>query len=315
MLLLYCQLTEQALLKKGLKASRSIAEKSNANFIYAARILPRPRRDFFYTSYAVMRIIDDIIDEEFLQLTVAERNRRRPDFSKNLDLWLEQVIGRDTSPGPIDTEILAAFRHIIGQSDLTNQVWRDLSKALRMDVSEIEMETWDQFLRYCDGATVAPASIYIYLSAATYDDDEIFRYKLPNTVKYYAQDLAIFCYIVHIIRDLAKDSERSPRLVTIPNEILFEAGLTRHAIHGAIATKSTNVLALTERLLYEAERHRVVGYKMLGELESFLGRNELTALKALITVYDKLYKAAADDAFKVARHGPELELLFRTKIK
>ena len=258
---------------------------------------------------------DDLIDEQFLRLTMAERNKRRPSFRKSLDQWLEQVIGKDTPAGPIDSAILAAFRYRIGRSDLTNDVWRDLAMALRMDVSETEMNTWDQFLDYCDGATVAPASVYIYLSAASYDGDDIFRYKLPNSVKYYARDLAIFCYIVHIIRDLAADSARSPRLVTIPNEILFEVGLTRHGIHGAITAKSTNIVALTERLLCEAETHRLIVYKMLGELESFLGRKELIALKALIAVYDKLYKAAGSDALKVTKHGPELELLFRTKIK
>ena len=43
-------------------------KKANANFFYASQILKTPRREFFYATYAAMRIIDDVIDEDFLNL-------------------------------------------------------------------------------------------------------------------------------------------------------------------------------------------------------------------------------------------------------
>ena len=44
---------------------RLVARKANANFFYASQILKTPKREFFYATYAAMRIIDDVVDEKY----------------------------------------------------------------------------------------------------------------------------------------------------------------------------------------------------------------------------------------------------------
>ena len=61
------QLIKSKEVKAGIATCRLVAKKANANFFYASQILKTPRREFFYATYAAMRIIDDVIDEDFLR--------------------------------------------------------------------------------------------------------------------------------------------------------------------------------------------------------------------------------------------------------
>ena len=59
------------------------------------------------------------------------------------------------------------------------------------------------FLEYSEGASVAPASIFVHLNSISkvngkYDNP-------PFDVKWAATPCAIFSYLVHIIRDFQKD--------------------------------------------------------------------------------------------------------------
>ncbi|MGB1844576.1 MAG: squalene/phytoene synthase family protein [Thalassobaculaceae bacterium] len=62
-----------------------VAKKANANFFYASQILNTPRREFFYATYAAMRIIDDVIDEDFLKLDAKGRNKLEASFEIRLE--------------------------------------------------------------------------------------------------------------------------------------------------------------------------------------------------------------------------------------
>ena len=261
-----------------------------------------------------MRVIDDLVDDEFLKLEFKQRKIFRKSMNEDLKGWLKQVVNCASYSGPLNKEIIAALEYTVGRSDLDTTVWKNLANSLQMDINEIEMDTWSDFLRYCEGATVAPASIYIYLLAATYSKSKEFRYKLPKKITYYARDLAIYCYIIHIIRDLAKDAGQTSRLITIPNELLFDSGLTREEIKDAINIRSSSITILTKKLLEAAEKFYLAGHEVLAELNEFLDVKESASLNALIAIYDKLYKAACKNALSVVVKGPTMERQFRTKI-
>ena len=286
---------------------REIAGRANANFLHAARLLPRVRRDFFFTTYAAMRVIDDRVDEDFLTLPPTERETGRADVQRAISDWTSQCVEFDGTSGPLMAEVVAALAETAGQSDLGDWPWHALAGAMRRDAEEREMRTWDDFLAYCAGATVAPAAIFIYLLAADPKARNGFRYDLPKPARDYAVDLAIYCYIVHILRDLAKDASRSPRLITIPTEMLVEAGLVREGLSGALAEKSPAIGVLARLLIEKAEPFQRAGHASLRDVSAHLGMVERTALGGLIAVYDKLFENAGKDALSVALHGPEME--------
>ena len=73
---LFCfQLIKPKEVKAGIATCRLVAKKANANIFYASQILKTPRREFFYATYAAMRIIDDVIDEDFLKLDATSRKK------------------------------------------------------------------------------------------------------------------------------------------------------------------------------------------------------------------------------------------------
>ena len=298
--------------KAGLATCRLVAKKANANFFYASQILKTPRREFFYATYAAMRVIDDAIDENFLKLDAKSRNNLKTNFERKLSRWLQQVLHLEIVDGPLSPGIIYALKHTIGRSDLPKSVWSDLAASLAMDIKGTDMHSWDDFLKYCDGATVAPASIYIYLLAATHTKEKHFEYEMPHELSYYARDLAIYCYIVHIIRDLIKDAIASPRLITIPNELLFENDLSRSTLSSSLKNKDPAIVNLANDLIRRADPFHRHGHEVLSELNNLLGFSEKTALNKLIGVYDQLYRLAQENVQILIEGGQNLEEKFRT---
>lgn len=292
---------------RGLRLCREIAGRANANFLHAARLLPKHRRDFFFATYAAMRVIDDLVDDDFLTLPQKDRAQGRAAMKRVVADWVRQTTLPTPVPGPLDRDIVVALTATAGRSNLGDWPWHALAEAMVSDVEEREMRNWEDFLGYCAGATVAPASIFIYLLAARHDADTGYSYTLPRPARSYAVDLAIYCYIVHILRDLAKDAARSPRLITIPTDMLTEVGLDRDGLAGALASKSPSIAELAALLIDRAEPFKTAGHGALREVSSHLGMVEATALKGLIAVYDKLYETASRDALAVALNGPALE--------
>ena len=218
-----------------------------------------------------MRIIDDVIDEDFLKLDATSRNKLEASFERKLSRWLQQVLQLETLDGPLSPGIIHALKYTVGRSDLTKSVWSDLAASLEMDIEGTDMHSWDDFLKYCKGATIAPASIYIYLLAATHTEEKHFEYQMPYELGYYARDLAIYCYIVHIVRDLTKDAIASPRLITIPNELLFENGLSRSTLSSSLKNKDPAIVNLANNLIQRAEPFIVMGTRFCLNLTSYLG--------------------------------------------
>jgi len=296
---------------RGLALAREIAGRANANFLHAARLLSRPRQDFFFATYAAMRVIDDFVDETFLTQAPEQRNRGRAAALQAVSDWSGQCVSFQATPGPLHPDIVAALAATAGRSDLGPWPWPALAEAMRADVEEREMRSWSDFLSYCDGATVSPAAIFIYLLAADADPERGFRYDLDRPARDHAVDLAIYCYIVHILRDLAKDAERSPRLITIPADMLDAVGLARDELGQALRDKSPAIGALAGLLIEKALPHRDAGHKSLRAVGAHLGIVERGALNGLIAVYDRLFESARKDALKVALDGPAMEVALR----
>ncbi|MDG1885717.1 MAG: squalene/phytoene synthase family protein [Alphaproteobacteria bacterium] len=303
-------------IRKSINVCRAIAKKANANFSYAASLLPLKKRDFFYATYAAMRVIDDNVDEKFLILSSDNRKKYRSSYLNMLNDWLYQVCNSDSQHlnGPLDANIVTSIQHTCGRSNMGTNPWKNLAEALKGDIEERTMETWDDFLKYCEGATVSPATIFIYLSAATYNANEGYKYCLDKDPRYFAKNLAIYCYIVHILRDLSKDAKKTPRLVTIPLEILQDAELDRESIYQELKNKSKKINALAKNLITRAEVYKCKGHIALTELIPKLGARESMALTGLIRVYDHLFGLAKENTFNLLANGPALESKVRGEI-
>ena len=112
-------------------------------------------------------------------------------------------------------------------------------------------------------------------------------------------------------RDLTKDAIASPRLVTIPNELLLENGLSRSTLSSSLKNKDPEIVNL-QTTNQRAEPFYYNGHEVLFELNKLLGFSEKIALNKLIGVYDQLYGVAKDNVQILIERGQALEEKFRT---
>ncbi|HEY9567319.1 MAG TPA: squalene/phytoene synthase family protein, partial [Thalassobaculum sp.] len=263
--------------RAAIAACAAIAARNDSTLFHAARLLPRYRRDLFAAAYAAMRVIDDAVDEGFLLRPPGERGAARPAMLAEIEAWRRQT-AEAAGAGPLPVPVAAGFRATVGRSDLGPWPWDGLASALAEDAAEAEMPDWTAFERYAEGATVAPAAVFVYLLACRFEHGH-YRYDLPASPQDYARDLGIFCYLVHILRDLAKDAGRRGRLVTIPAAELAAVGLDRVSLGDAVGTRDHARLdRLAATILARAEGYRRRGRERLADLVRHLGPRERLAL-------------------------------------
>ena len=309
---------DSARLKAALRVCTGIAEASGSNLWFVGRTLSSRRRALFVSSYASMRVIDDFVDDEFLMQSDEERRRKRPDAHAHIQAWLDAIDG-NLSRGEISVhafdvlsdDIQVALSGSFSRSDLALQPWEALAQAMRRDIDEKPFVTWDDFHSYCEGATVAPAAIFLYLLAARFETDGSCTNGLPDAPQECARDIAIFCYLVHIMRDLTKDAETNALLVTLPNDVLEPCGLTRDGLSGGAldtALRDGRVHQLIAAISEHTDPFRKRAEAWRDHIMPVLGVREGLAFKTLMGVYCALHdRIMADPEFVLARDRSKVE--------
>jgi phytoene synthase len=91
------------------------------------------------------------------------------------------------------------------------------------DINNDGFPTLGSFLEYSEGASVAPASIFVHLNGLS-SANGIYK-DPPFDVKWAATPCAVFSYLVHIIRDFQKDQLNN--LSYFADDLIIENGLSR----------------------------------------------------------------------------------------
>jgi len=208
---------------------RAITHRSRNNLALAAGRFDEPARErLFVVTYASMRVIDDYVDELFLCRPFPERKRERAAVLDQLDRIADQVRAcADGSfrPGPTAFEpvVFSALNQLLPATGLGARPWETLVEALRRDVRERPVQTWEEYLEYCEGACVAPAEVFVHVTAC---DATSLRTDLPQPLAWYARPLAVFSYLAHMLRDLEEDAHGAPQIYPVPRAVIVEAGLS-----------------------------------------------------------------------------------------
>jgi len=272
-----------------------------ANHLHeAARQLPDAHRyTFFLAAYAAMRALEDLIDREFLDQAADVRAARRDHVLERLQRWEEQVrlaAAGAYLPGEDDFEALVftALNRHLGHSDLGAEPFLRLSRSLRRDIEERGLRDWDEWYDYCEGAAVAPGAVFLYLLTARDDGG---RLETPSglSVMDEARELARFCYLTHIVRDLSEDARGNPQLLTIPGEILEQAGFDRERFRRAAsdphADSDPAVRQVATRLLQRAAVHAHRAEARMPALSEYLGEANRAVLERLFHLYRDAFVA------------------------
>ncbi|NGZ07554.1 MAG: squalene/phytoene synthase family protein [Magnetococcales bacterium] len=234
-----------------------IARKNGSPLFLVSRLLGTRKRQLFLAAYATMRIIDDLVDDAFLPLDNAQRHARRATTLEQIERWRTHVLTAldgclVPEPDAPDAPIFQALMVTAGHSNLGAWPWNALADAMVHDVQEQEILTWEDFRHYCEGATVSPATTFAYILACEVRDGRYVLDQPPEFCRQRVHAMAIFCYLIHMARDLAKDVCKPPQLITIPRTVLAACGLQRDTLGATLQSDKRALAPLIEALLAEA---------------------------------------------------------------
>jgi len=266
----------------------------------AAQFEDPRRRELFYCSYAAMRVADDLVDEEFLGSAPAERQGKRADVRRTLDLWLEQALKANrgrfdaAASGAYEPRVFEALNARLPSTHLGEEPWRALHRSLRRDVDERPIADWDDFLDYAEGACIAPASIFVYLAGCHFHDDGSSGFRATHGPRELARDLALFSYLVHLRRDLVEDARRDGQLVLLPISWIERCGLSKAEALERIRRGALGSLGgALSRVQEETEALRNAVLTKLDIAASDLGHQPARILRQVFERYDETRSALA----------------------
>lgn len=299
------------MLEDGFGLCERIASVGRNNLWQAASRLSDPERyRFFVATYASMRWIDDRVDDGFLALPAPERAARRREFLEVIDRWEADVAAAASGrfvprPGDRLSEILVPLQEVLAHTDLAPWPWHELARSLRRDVREDPLLTWDAFFEYCEGATVAPAAVFLFLLGWTRRGDGRATFGREETLRSAARDMGRFCYLVHILRDLRLDAARNDQLLSVPRELLQAHGLGVEAFKAAVLREDEATMRPVMAALFEVARaHRDAAFADAAALSHRFSTEAREILAGLLGVYDALLGELEDVSVRTRRPAP-----------
>jgi phytoene/squalene synthetase len=163
----------------------------------AARCWDADRYEAFRVCYRSMRWIDDLVDHQ-KAATPRIIKSKIVQIERTIASWMNAIRTRDffDSSQKELAEVLHEFK-------IPLDPWRRFLKSMLYDLRHDGFASMLTFLRYCNGAAIAPASIFMHLCGIRKDER---GYRPPEyDSREAARPLALFSYLVHIIRDFQKD--------------------------------------------------------------------------------------------------------------
>lgn len=205
----------------------AVTRRQAANFFYGIRLLQRDRRRAMCAAYAFARRVDDIGDgklarEEKLRLLDREARAleaiaRAGCGGAGTPRSSAERNGASAGAGGEDP-VMVALADAQRRFALPIEALGELIEGVRMDISEIAYETFDDLLPYC--RRVAGAIGLVCLA--------IFGLREPagpdaNRARALADDLGVALQLTNILRDVREDAQNGR--VYLPTEDLRRFGV------------------------------------------------------------------------------------------
>jgi phytoene/squalene synthetase len=251
--------------------------KDHPNILIAANFWEEDRYCAAKTCYRFMRMIDDLIDNHKAENKFIAPEERK-DFTASVNNWLRMaMLTSDMSQEGKDlAETISKFRI---------PVWplEAFAKSMIYDIDHDGFATLDDFIEYSQGASVAPASIFVHLNGLVKKngsyEEPVFNVRSAST------PCALFSYLVHIIRDFQKDQHNN--LNYFADELLAKHGLNRQVLKeislGLPAGK--NFRNLIKEYLVLADHYRLETYDWIKKISPVLQPRYQLSLEIIFSLY------------------------------
>ncbi len=306
------RMEKRSVLGRAMAYCDRISSQGNNYLNRVSQFLPDPvKYRLFSATYAAMRVIDDAVDEEFLAQPTDRRREGRQAMLSLVDRWLSQA--EDAAGGAYRTlsssfepVVFEALNFVLRGTELGLAPWRKLAASMKRDIREETLHTWNDFLAYCEGACVAPATIFLYILGCRVDSEKRSTLSWPEPPDHYARDMAIFCYLVHILRDLPKDVRQNNQLLTIPVEFFSGASIrVQEFTHAILAGNSHEAAPVIGKMIEQAHQYEKRAEDQLRRLRGLLDRREYRMVWVLHKLYSRTFRTIRNDYKKMLMQSPQ----------
>ncbi|MDD4922387.1 MAG: squalene/phytoene synthase family protein [Bacteroidales bacterium] len=251
--------------------------KDHPNILIAANFWDEDRYDAAKTCYKLMRAVDDLVDNYKTEHEVITEKEQKQ-LIGHVENWISTIL-RFSNEHSEQKDIVETF----GRFSIPTWPMEAFAKSMIYDIHHDGFPTLASFLDYAQGASVAPASIFVHLCGLQKINGQ---YLLPlYDVKEAAIPCAVFSYLVHIIRDFQKDQFN--HLNYFADDLLEKNGLDRKKLsdmaHGATIEKGFR--RLIQEYYIVADEYRLKTYDMIQRIKPYLELRYQLSLEIIFTLY------------------------------
>ena len=255
--------------------------EKHPNILIAARFWDDRRYNAARVCYKFMRMIDDFIDDRKArdnEISCLEKE----ELSEKVNSWME-CLNNVTDHDPFYTEL----KETISTFKIPLQIFHNFAKSMLYDIDHNGFATLDDFIDYAEGASVAPASVFVHLCCLSEENN---RYTTPDfDIVEIARPCAIFSYLVHIIRDFQEDQLNN--LNYFPTDILKKNNL--HPFDLKEIAKGAPVTGPFRNVVREyykqAQKYQIQTMRDLQDLEKTLSGRQLLSLHVIYHLYKMVF--------------------------
>lgn len=251
--------------------------KDHPNILIAANFWEADRYCAAKTCYKLMRAIDDLIDNHKAKNKLIKVSERK-EFVANVDDWLKMII-ISKECNPLQRELIETIEKF------RIPLWpmEAFAKSMIYDINNDGFPTLEAFLEYSNGASVAPASIFVHLNGLQKVNDSYEN--PPFDVKWAATPCAVFSYLVHIIRDFQKDQLNN--LSYFADDLIHANHLTRLELRQFAEGRpvNNNFRNLIKHYHVIADEYRFKTYEIIKEIRPFLEPRYQLSLEIIFNLY------------------------------
>jgi phytoene synthase len=297
--------------RAGPAVAEAIASK-DLNNLYRTSCLFRDRARYraFCAYYSVMRVVDDRIDHLPTRSGLSPQARKAE--HEVVAAW-ESAVARcytDQAATGFTSEacelsyapdLLEAFRESLKVIRPPEFLWSNFFRSMHWDLDHSRFHTWNEFLEYAEGASVAPTTIYLHLITSQLEEP---GGTVPDgfDILGCGQHLGRFAYLGHIVRDLAEDLLLgNSGLIYVPLDEMSAFGVTEEMLFSDLrrGRASRDTRLLVSELVTRARDHLAEGQLLLSPLGGRLAEDRELILALIVTTYERLLDKIQSSGFDV----------------
>jgi presqualene diphosphate synthase len=276
-------------------ASEAIASR-DLNNLYRTSLffVDRQRYRAFCAQYAVMRVVDDRVDN------LPPQSRRNAETRATemavLEAWRVAVerayAGQGVFASALDHpdayELMSNLLESFGRFPAPIQIWRRFFEAMRRDLIGGRFARYTDFLDYARGASGSPTTLYLYLLAGRKTGGQ---YLPPPEVDIEScgQLLGLFAYLAHILRDLPEDLEAvEGGLLYLAEDDMRAHGVTVELLFQDLASRrgSPPVRSLVKELMSRARAALLEARVYERQLAAQMTKDCAFILRLIVGIYE-----------------------------